>query len=80
MRIVKTKSIPNVPDERLTDSLAQLCHAFHGAGIVSFDGPRRTMIDNCRKIRPILAEMNKRGIPNPNTQCSICTRRQEATS
>lgn len=76
MRIVKTKSIPNVDDERIIDSARQICQRFHGAGIATFDGSRREMIDNCRKIRPIMAECNRRNIPNPNPTCSICTNRK----
>ncbi len=71
MRIVRTKSIPNVPDERLVEDIGRIHAAFHTAeGIQAFDGPRRTMQDNGRKGKAIAAEMIRRGMPAPT--CTFC--------
>ena len=73
MRIVRTKSIPNVDGDRLTTDIQTMHQAFHTvAGLHEFDGPRRSMIDNGRKIKAIAAEIKRRGIPNPTPDCTFC--------
>ena len=79
MKIVRTKSIPNVDADRLIDSLAQLCAMLHGpAAMRAFDGPRRQMVDNGVKIRPIMAALRDRGIGNPHPDCPVCSRQWDA--
>jgi hypothetical protein len=74
MRIVRTRSIPNVDDERLVNDRARLHQAFHTMeGLHEFDGPRRSMIDNGLKILAISAELAKRG--HPPSSCRFCERR-----
>ena len=80
MKIVRTKSIRNVDDARLVDSLSQLCAMLHGAAAMrAFDGPRRSMIDNGIKIRPIMAALADRGQTNPNPDCPVCANQWAAT-
>lgn len=72
MRVVRTRSIPNVDDERLISDRARLHQAFHTQeGLHSFDGPRREMVDNGRKGRAVTAELVRRGHPEPS--CMFCT-------
>jgi hypothetical protein len=71
MRVVKSRSIPNVPDERLTDSLAQLHRTLHTPeGLHEFSDPRRTLIDLGIKARKIRRELGIRGVPTP--PCRFC--------
>lgn len=71
MRVVRTRSIPNVPDERLVDSLAQLHHTLHTPeGLRAFDSPRRTMVEMGVKARKIRRELGIRGVPVP--PCPHC--------
>lgn len=79
MKIVKTKSIGNVDDDRIIDSITQICGTFHGPAVAKFDGSRRDMINTCVKVKPIMAEIVKRGMPNPTPNCRICTQRFDAT-
>ena len=71
MRIVRSKSIPNVDMERLLDSLAQIhahCHTVEG--IMAHDGPRRDLVNHGMKGRKISAEVVKRGGAAPD--CQLC--------
>ena len=71
MRIVRTKSIPNVDDGRLIEDLQRIHDAFHTAeGLRAHDGPRRELIDNGIKGKKIAAEMDRRGIPLSG--CRFC--------
>lgn len=62
-RIVRTKSIPNVDTARLIEDAGRLCAIYHGAALVEYDGPRREMIDNGRKMVAIARELARRGEP-----------------
>jgi hypothetical protein len=71
MRVVRTRSIPNVDDERLLSDLARLHEAFHTPeGLRRFDAPRRSLFDNGMKARAISAELERRGHPAPS--CRFC--------
>lgn len=71
MRIVRTKSIPNVDDDRLITDRARIHDMFHTVdGLRGHDGPRRDLIDNGIKGRKIAAELARRGhAPSP---CRFC--------
>lgn len=72
MRIVKTKSIPNVDSDRLIDSIQQLHHMLHTPeGLHGFDEPRRGLIDNGRKALRIRDELHARGVDSRIT-CRWC--------
>lgn len=63
MKIVKTKSIPNVDDERLLDSLAQvhaMCHTLEG--LRAHEDTRRSLIDHGIKGLKIRDELKRRGV------------------
>lgn len=63
-RIVRTRSIPNVDDDRLRDDALRLCAMLHGvAAMQAFDGPRRELLDNGRKLVAIKVELTRRGQP-----------------
>lgn len=69
---VKNKSIPNVDDERLLSSLGGLHAMYHTAeGLHAFDGPRRQMVDNGRKILLIVAELRRRDVRS-SIDCRWC--------
>jgi len=73
MRTVRTKSIPNVPDERLTGDIVTLHDAWHvagGAGISN--GSLYDARCNGRIIKAIAAEIDRRGITNPIPACKFC--------
>jgi hypothetical protein len=61
VRVVRTRSIPNVSTERLLEDGTTLCSQVH-PGSAWTDGPRRQMIDLGRKIVAIRAELTKRGV------------------
>ena len=70
MRVVKNKSIPNVDDERLFDSIVQLHAANHTAeGLHAFEGPRRQLVNEGIKGRLITAELQRRGHTGTCTLC-----------
>lgn len=72
MRIVRTRSIPNVDSERLITDLKTLHHIFHTPeGIHGFDGNRREMFDNCRKAMAIRDELKTRSFSIDIT-CRFC--------
>lgn len=74
MRIVRTRSIPNVETDRLLTDASRLHDMLHThAGLHAFDGPRRQLIDNGVKIAPIRAELAKRGVSHPEPRCRICS-------
>lgn len=71
MRIVRTKSIPNVDDDRLLGDIATLHDRFHTPeGLRAHDGPRRDMINNGMKIKKIASELEARG--HPPSDCKFC--------
>jgi hypothetical protein len=71
MRIVRTKSIPNVPDDRLTIDQARIHTMIHTPeGIAAWDQTRRGMIDQGRKGKAIAAEMRRRGMVAAD--CTFC--------
>jgi hypothetical protein len=75
VKTVRTKSIPNVPDERLIGDIDTLHKQFHTAeGLHAHDKPRRDLIDNGNRIKKISAELHKRGIPHPIPGCQFCQR------
>ena len=62
MRVVRTRSIPTEATERLTADLAHMHALFHTPeGLRDFDAPRRSLIDNGRKILAIRDELRRRG-------------------
>ena len=75
MKIVKTKSIPNVDDDRLATDLARIHDAFHTPeGIRRHDGTRREMVNNGIKGKKIAAELARRGHDAPSCRfCQPCT-------
>lgn len=59
---VKTKSIPNVPTERLGAEQSRLHDLLHTTeGLRRHDGPRRELIDNGMKRKMIGHELMLRG-------------------
>lgn len=71
MRIVRTRSIPNVDDERLLHDLARLHEAFHTPeGLARHDGSRRELFNNGIKGKKIAAELVRRGHVSP--ACRFC--------
>lgn len=71
MRIVKTRSIPNVDDDRLVGDLATLHAQYHTPeGLRQFDMPRRSLFDNGMKAKKISAELARRGHAAPS--CRFC--------
>ena len=72
MRIVRTKSIPNVDSERLLGDLRRLHDSFHTPeGLRGHDGPRRELIDNGRKALAIRRELTGRQV-DTNIDCRFC--------
>lgn len=72
MRIVRTRSIPTAPTERLVSDLKLLHNLFHTTtGLHAFDAPRRSLVDNGRKIIAIRNELQARDIQTDIT-CRIC--------
>lgn len=73
MKIVSTKSIPNVDDQRLVDDLARLHDMLHTIeGLAAFDMPRRSLVDLGVKAHKIAAELLRRGHQPPD--CRFCSR------
>lgn len=70
MRPVKNKSIPNVSDERLLVSQAQIHHVYHTPEGLRGVEQRREMVDMGIKGRKISAELAKRG--HPRGDCNFC--------
>lgn len=73
MRTVKTKSIPNVPDERLTGDIVILHNGWHdvlGSGLR--EGSLNDARCNGRIIKAIAAEIQRRGILHPLPGCTFC--------
>lgn len=71
-RIVRTRSIPNVDDERLLGDLQRLhdmCHT--PEGLHAFSGPRRELVNHGMKIIKIGRELDNRRI-NSNIDCRWC--------
>lgn len=63
MKIVRTKSIPNVDADRLMDSVGQIHDQIHTPeGIRAWDAPRRGMIEMGIKSIKIHKELERRGI------------------
>jgi hypothetical protein len=72
MRIVSTKSIPNVDIDRLLDSLRQTHDAIHTPeGIFAHDGPRRQMIDFGIRGLKIRDALTARGVKT-GIDCRFC--------
>jgi hypothetical protein len=72
MRIVRTKSIPNVDNDRLLTDLGRLHDMFHTPeGLAVFDGPRRQLVDNGMKCLAIQRELTSRKV-NTNIDCRWC--------
>lgn len=71
-RIVKTRSIPNVDDQRLVDDLATLHHLIHTPeGLYEWDrGHGRHLVDVGLKVQKIAAELVRRGHEQP--PCRFC--------
>lgn len=61
MRIVRTRSIPNVTTERLLDDARRLCELIHPGS--AFDGSRREMINHGMKLVKIHRELHRREVP-----------------
>ena len=74
-RIVRTRSIPNVPTERLCVDLWRLHTMLHTVdGLRAFDGPRRNLFDQGVKARRIATELATRGLsPTPCRFCAPLT-------
>lgn len=73
MKIVKTRSIPNVDDARLLDSLQQTHAMIHTAdGLHQFDGTRRSLTDIGRRGLKIRAELRRRGVESTGIPCRWC--------
>jgi len=72
MRIVRTRSIPNVSTERLLADLHFLHDTYHTIdGLRGHDGPRRQLVDNGLKILAIRAELTARSTPT-GISCRWC--------
>jgi hypothetical protein len=72
MKIVKTRSIPNVDDERLLHDLERLHRVLHTpAGIAEFSETRRSLIQMGVKARRIQAELVRRG--HQPSRCRYCS-------
>lgn len=70
MRIVRTKSIPNVSDDRLLSDLMVLHRRLHTAeGLSDFSDPRRSLVENGMKAKRIAAELRRRG---HTINCALC--------
>lgn len=71
MRIVRTKSIPNVDDDRLITDRCRIHEMFHTLdGLRAHDGPRRDLVNNGMKARKISAELARRG--HGPSSCRFC--------
>lgn len=68
---VKTRSIPNVPTERLHRAVEFAHGRIHTAeGLHSFDDPRRSLLETGMKIRATTHELRLRGEkPGDCTHC-----------
>ena len=60
MRVVRTRSIPNVETERLVNDARTLCSMIH-PGSCWGEGPRREMINHGVKLVAIHRELDRRG-------------------
>ena len=77
MKIVRTKSIPNVDSDRLRDSLTQTHAACHTVdGLAAHHGPRRELVDNGIRGLRIAAELVRRGEPTGIPSCRFCSGNQ----
>lgn len=80
MRIVRTRSIPNVPDDRLITDMGRIHDMIHTIdGIRGHDGTRRSMIDLGRKGKKIAAAIRDRDIDHPHPDCTFCAAPQGGT-
>ena len=71
MRIVKIKSIGNVDEERLRDSLAQIHHIVHTeAGLRAHEDTRRSLIEMGVKGRLIAARIH--ALTGEVPSCRFC--------
>lgn len=72
MRVVRSRSVPVVGTDRLLDDLRYLHDTYHTPeGLHAFNGPRRELVNNGRKIITIRHELRDRGIPTDIT-CRFC--------
>lgn len=73
MRIVRTRSIPNVEDARLLTDAGRIHDMIHTPdGIRAWSDTRRGMIDMGLKGLAITTEIHKRGLAHPHTSCRFC--------
>jgi hypothetical protein len=69
------RSIPNVDDERLQDSLVRIHTLVHTAeGLKVWDAPRRGLFDYGMKALAINAELRRRGVVPSVVGCRWCSR------
>lgn len=72
MRIVRTRSIPNVDNDRLLGDLQRIHDQFHTPeGLHAFSGPRREMVNMGMKCLKIQRELTARMV-NTNIDCRWC--------
>lgn len=72
---LKTKSIPNVEDDRLFARREHLHNLYHTPeGLRSYDNTKRGLVDQGMIIKSIADEIESRGLEDPNT-CRFCTPR-----
>ena len=74
MKVIRTKSIPNVDSDRLRDSLAQTHQMAHTPdGIREHMGPRRDLINHGVRGLRIAAELTRRNEPTGIPDCRFCS-------
>lgn len=74
MRIVRTRSIPNVDVDRLQDSLSRVHEMVHTRdGLVAWDAPRRGLFDYGMKGLAIRDELVRRGVKPDVLGCRWCS-------
>lgn len=72
MRIVRTRSIPNVDDERLLTDLQRLHDEIHTPeGLHEFDEPRRSLVNKGMKVMAIRRELLSRNKAS-HISCRFC--------
>lgn len=78
IRVVRTKSIPNVDSARLQDSLNQIHQKIHTVtGLLKWDKPRRGLVELGMKAQVIHAELLRRGVVPEVKGCIFCSRPQK---
>lgn len=75
VRYVRTRSIPNSPEEVLALHALRIHNRTHTVyGLMAWDEPRRQLVVLGRKVRAITAELGRRGAPIPPVvaDCRFC--------